>query len=407
MTHPIKLRAASILLPEGFEFGEVLPHTATPAPTPPAPSLGPLAAFVGTFAGSGFNTIFRPDSARTPTVLPIPVAGSDNILELNLTSETLTFSPSLGTVPNRGSLQQPDAMLNGVPYLQAISDVTTPGVSTGIHVEPGLWMIVPATTIPAEGVTLVRMASIPHGTTITAQGTSTTSSGAPNIGKVDITPFATPPHGIPPGPLPAGTIKFASQTAATAGTPRIPQDLTTFIANGTITQAILDDPNTVLRDVISRQTITETTTIFVATNPVTPLFGGGTDNIAFLTGAANITLISPIGTPPPAPNGQALQMTATFWIETVQHTIQVPIFKVGQPPLLIRASAQTPRQPVPTFSITPPINLPEPRSITVTSTQIQYSQSVMLNFNGLTWPHVSVATLVPSDPVPVPPSVWN
>jgi hypothetical protein len=29
---------------------------------------------------------------------------------------------------------------------------------------------------------------------------------------------------------------------------------------------------------------------------------------------------------------------------------------------------------------------------------------VFLNFAGLTWPHVSVATLVPSQPVAVP---WN
>jgi hypothetical protein len=267
-------------------------------------------------------------------------------------------------------------------------------------------MIVPATTIPKEGITLVRMASIPHGTTIDAQGTSSTVNGPPTIGKVDITPFPTPAHGIPPGPPPPGTIKFPSQTAATAGTARIPQDLTTFIAAGTITQAMLDDPNSVLREIISKQTITETTIISVATNPVSPLFGGGTDNIAFLTGAPDITLTSPIGTPPPAPNGQSLQLTATFWIETVEHTILVPIFKVGQPALSIKPTATSPRQPVPTFTVTPPIDIPTPRPIKVKSTQIQYSQTVMLNFNGLTWPHVSVATLVPSSAVPVPPSAW-
>ena len=49
---------------------------------------------------------------------------------------------------------------------------------------------------------------------------------------------------------------------------------------------------------------------------------------------------------------------------------------------------------------------PEPRYITVQTTQIQYSQQVFLNFKGLTWPHVSVATLVPSNPIPVPPTVW-
>jgi len=40
-------------------------------------------------------------------------------------------------------------------------------------------MAVPATTDPAEGVTLVRMASIPHGTTIEARGKSSTIKGKP------------------------------------------------------------------------------------------------------------------------------------------------------------------------------------------------------------------------------------
>lgn len=406
MSNPIKIRAA-ISLPSDFEFGEVIPSPKRAGGTPPPPSLGPLAAFVGTWSGHGFNTIFRPDSQKTPTVLPTPVAGSDNVLELNLTSETLTFSPSLGSVPNRGSLQQPDAFLNGVPYLQVINDVTTPGQVTGIHVEPGLWMIVPPTTIPQEGQTLVRMASIPHGTTIEAQGTSTIINGAPNIPSVDITPFPTPAAGIPPGPVPPGTIKFPSQTATNQGTPRIPQDLTSFIASGTITQAILDDPNSILRTIISKQKISATTVISIATNPVAPLFGGGTDNIAFLTGDPQVTLTHPLTPPPPKPNAQTLQMTATFWIETVEHTILVPIFKLGQPPLLLKAPADSPGQAVPTFSVAPPFEITEPRQITVRSTQIQYSQVVMLNFNGLTWPHVSVATLVPSDPVSVPPSAWD
>jgi hypothetical protein len=56
--------------------------------------------------------------------------------------------------------------------------------------------------------------------------------------------------------------------------------------------------------------------------------------------------------------------------------------------------------------VNPPIQITKPRSITVKSTQIQYSQQVFLNFNTLTWPHVSVATLVPSDAISVPPSVW-
>jgi hypothetical protein len=62
---------------------------------------------------------------------------------------------------------------------------------------------------------------------------------------------------------------------------------------------------------------------------------------------------------------------------------------------------------VPSFVLDPPIQLTGPRIIKVTSTQIQYSQTVILNFNGLSWPHVSVATLVPADPLPIPASAWQ
>jgi hypothetical protein len=384
----IKL-AANIALPTDFIFGPVPASPSTPPPSPP-PSLGPLAAFSGNFAGNGFNTIFRPDNTVTPTVLPIPVT-SDNILELNLTQESLSFSPSLGAVPNRGTNPQGDIFLNGVPYLQAVTDITNPLSPTGIHVEPGIWIIVPATNAPQEGVTLARMASIPHGTTIEAQGTSTTIAGPPTIPAVSITPFTTV-GGIPQ--------PFASQTATNAGTPRIPQDLTSFIAAGTITQAMLTDPNTLLRNHIAGEKITSTTIISISTKPAEPLFGGGADNIAFLLGDD--------GTPlPTRPNAQTLQMQATFWIETVEITLEVPIIDFGQPALRLQPQRSIAGQPLPFFSVMPPIPITTPRLITVTFTQIQYSQTVLLNFNTLTWPHVSVATLVPDFDVPVPPSAWS
>lgn len=376
--------------PSDFEFDEVR-AVARAAVTGPPP-LGPLAAFHGNFRGNGLNTIFRPDNGVTPTPLPIPVTGSDNVLELNLTRETLSFSPSLGSVPNRGSVQG-DAFLNGVPYLQTINDITT-GRPVGIHFEPGMWVIVPPTQDPNEGSTLVRMASIPHGTTINAQGTFKTFNGPPQIGHADITPFV---EGAP-----TNKIRFASQTATTHGTPRIPQDLASFIAAGTITQAILDDPNTVLRNAISGLQITKTTVIAIATSPSLPLFGGGTDNIAFLWGdAAAVTSPHPAGQ-----NAQAAIMTAIFWIETVRYQLTVPPFTPGHPPLKIKPTPTHPGQPVPTFIVRPPTEIKHPQTITVTATQIQYTQTVLLNFAGLSWPHVSVATLVPAAPVQVPPTVW-
>jgi len=377
-------------VPSGFRMREVSDQTQPRAVAASVPSLGPLAAFTGTFKGHGFNTIFRPDSTASPTPLPVPVSGSDNVLELNLTLETLSFSPSLGSIPNRGSGTQADAFLNGVPYVQTISDVTIPSQPVGIHFEPGIWLAVPATTNPAEGATVARMASIPHGTTVEAQGTSfPPKAGPPTIAVVDITPFVTAD--------PAKKIPFASQTATDDKTPRIPQNLNPFITAGTITQAMLTDPNTLLRDHIASQKITSTTTIVISSDPASPLFGGGTDNIAFL-----------LGDPAAAkPNAQTTKMEAVFWIETVEFTIEVPVFEPGQPPLTIPAPTGAEGQPVPKFLVNPPIPIKTPRHITVEATQIQYSQQVFLNFAGLTWPHVSVATLVPNNPIPVPPSVWT
>jgi hypothetical protein len=387
---------ASIRLPSDFLFGELRADHKQPPPVTLPPPLGPLAAFVGDWVGNGFNTIFRPDSTASPTKLPNavppPPPPQDNILELNLTSETLSFSKSLGSVPNRGTGAQPDAFLNGVPYVQSIKDITIHGESVAIHFEPGIWIHVPTTVIPPLGETVTRMASIPHGTTIEAQGlVDPAKPGAPTIAAVDITPIINA-TGKP--------FKFPSQTATSANTLRIPQDLGPFIARGTITQAMLDDPNSLLRAHISKQNIISTTTIFISTAPPPPvgLFGGGTDNIAFLLGQPAL--------PPPAPNAQATQMTAVFWIETVEEVIEVPPLKVGQQ-FAVKGRSSVPGQRVPTFSGTAPFDSDMPRKFTVPFTQIQYTQTVLLNFAGLTWPHVSVNTLVAADDIIVPASVWK
>jgi hypothetical protein len=373
--------------PSNFRFGEVSSLTTFRDLVSSVPSLGPLSAFAGTFHGVGFNTIFRPDNKVTPTPLPVPVNNSDNVLELNLTQETLSFSPSLGSVPNRGEAQG-DIFLNGVPYLQTIQDVTVPAQPVGIHFEPGLWMAVPSTTDPGEGSTLVRMASIPHGTTIIAQGRSFPIAGKPDIAAVDITPFQTG--------KPDSKISFPSQVVDNKDTARIPQDLTSFAAAGTITQAMLTDPATLLRSHIASQTITATQVITISTDPASPLFGGGTDNVAFLLGDPAAA----------APNADAVTLDAVFWIETVEFTIEVPVFEPGQPPLVIPGETGAAGQPAPEFLVNPPISIEAPRQITVTAPQIQYSQRVLLNFNHLSWPHVSVATLVPASPVAIPPSAW-
>ena len=399
---------ASINLPSGFEIHGVTSKLLSEKPsTTPAPPLRVLDNFKGTFAGNGFNTIFRPQSSATPTTFPNnPTQGAnDNVLELNLTSETLDFADALGSVPNRGLFAQGDIFLSGVPYVQTISDVTNPdtgkadGVATGIHFEPGLWMRVPAsTTNPVQIESLNRMASIPHGTTINAQGVAPTSTtpGPPKIPVANITPFginSNPPSFVP----------FPNQTANLTNTLRLPQDLTTFIKAGTITQAILDDPNTVLRNANIGKSINKTTTIQISTSPQAPQLGGGTANIDFLVGATTGTTTGP--------NAQATQMDATFWISEVSHKLTVPVHTLGQGPIEIAAPSPVKGAPAgfqaPSFIVDPPDAITAPKTITVTSTQIQYSQRVILNFAPLSWPHVSVATLIPKDPIKVPNSVFS
>ena len=387
------------------------------ANTPPVPlpaPLGPLTAFAGNFAGRGFNAIFRPNNTTTPT-FPPPLSTSDNVLELNLTEENLSFSPNLVSIPNRGSGTQGDIFLNGVPYLQTVNDVTV-SPANGIHAEPGIWLSVPATNQPHDPVTIARMASIPHGTTIVAQGVVlATVPGKPTIKPVGMTPF------VPTQPAQPINPPFPSQTATNANTPRLPQNLAPFIAAGTITQAILDDPNTLLRDQILHQHILQTVVIGISTHPAAPLFfgplpggatpgaapppiiapafGGGPENIAFLQGLAV----------PPAngqgPNAQTTQMDAVFWIETVEYEVEVPKLEAGTPAVVLSPVATNPATLQPKFLAQVPF-LPGKKfpggTIKVTATQIQYTQKVVLNFAGLAWPHVSVATLVPADPVPIP-----
>jgi hypothetical protein len=101
-----------------------------------------------------------------------------------------------------------------------------------------------------------------------------------------------------------------------------------------ITQAMLDNPNSVLT--VNPPTVTSTTRLHVSTTAGT-IVGGGTSNTAFLVGTKD------------GPNADAAHVVATFWLQTLE--------------------GQT-----------------EP-------TRLQYSQIVLLNFSGLSWPHITVGTL--------------
>src|ERR1700749_3786416 len=155
---------------------------APPAPAPaaaPAQGLGPLAGLAGSWRGPGFNAIWRPHRGA-----------SDHFLELNVTNDQIDLTAIDGNIPNRG-LVTPQIFMHGLTYLQQISDanVQVNGVPAGLHIEPGVWINVPPTTDPQEPATVARLASIPHGTTITIQGTVTTAPGGPSTPAVSLPPF--------------------------------------------------------------------------------------------------------------------------------------------------------------------------------------------------------------------------
>jgi hypothetical protein len=100
-------------------------------------------------------------------------------------------------------------------------------------------------------------------------------------------------------------------------------------------------------------------------------------------------------------------MKSKFWIERVAYQVNVPKLTTQTTVLLKPTMPSNSTAPTPVFAITtPPNGVPETKVITVPGIQIQSSQTVNLNFAApgppkgelLTWPHVSVATLVPTGP---------
>jgi hypothetical protein len=309
----------------GLDTPEAPPAAAVRALGGPDP-LGALAALEGTWKGHGFNAIWRPHNPPS----------QDRFLELNMTDETLAFTRINGPIPNRG-LAMHDINMFGLTYMQQIKETST---GAGLHIEPGIWANVPHTTDPNEPPSVVRMASIPHGTVVLAQGVAEVHPGGPqNIPDNNILPFF---FGSPP---PANTDfnsvaqTFTELKLSTPTTFR-------FVAPG-VTQQIVKNPNSVLQTALASSLqgthMKSRTFLHVSTTHNIIKAGGGTANTAFLASSGN----------PPGGNARAAQVNATFWIETIAGT-----------------GAQPDKH------------------------QLQYTQLVMLDFNGIHWPHVTVGTLL-------------
>jgi hypothetical protein len=336
-----------------FKFGQVVTAPrgleGVEALALPADPRGLLAGFVGnlplaapgqdnplrSWSGQGFNMIWRPNFGGQS-------GNKDFFLELNLTQETLSFTDITGSgknigIANRGALQS-DILLGGIAYLQQVTDRTS---GVGQHFEPGVWINVPSTTHPPAPASVVRMGSIPHGTTINLEGIVFTAP-APVFQPSSITPFSvgSPDDGV------TGLAPFPEQTLTNVTTSRTPP-----ASVPGLTQDILTNPNLLLKNAIAGQNIINTTVLIVASDPTllpTPggalpahaAAGGGIADIDFLSGGVSTGF-----------NANVLSTTATFWIETIKNPDGT------------------------------------------TFLQLQYTQRVLLVFNGLVWPHVSVATL--------------
>jgi hypothetical protein len=245
--------------------------------------------------GSGFNLMFLPDKHDNRDFRP----------KLSATHETLTFAPVGAPIPNRGSAQD-DIEFLGLHYQQRISDADQ---NTALHFEVGMWLNIPATTALAAPATIVREAVIPHGDVMLAIGSSASVAGPPKIAPISPTP--TRPAG---GSFPIG---YLDPFLTVPLPPGIPNDAK-------------QNPNLLLTQAISGQSIVKTDILTVSTTP-----DGGILNIPFVVKNANDT-----------------RMDATFWIETV--------------------------------------DAPDGSQFL----QLQYSQRVILNFLDIDWPHISVATLI-------------
>lgn len=345
-----------ITLPDDFAL-EAADRALVPGPVPPrqkeeaASITGPvrfpirnvkdygeaIARLVGAFSGPGFNLIFRPHSdkdprlpEKKPTDPPKLNLPADDLLELNLTHEIWTFPRAdLGEIPNRAAkpnnfdtpkegLPRKDIFLRGIPYTQIVREVTDTSIDKGtrvpvdrlgksndkekqklisdIHFEPGLLVYVEGSTPVSEDATICRMASIPHGTTINAQGAKEVVTNGPLKPKI---PKAFPK----PFPDSNGSVlNFPQFDVTKSNTTRLPQDLDPFIGKNSIesiTDAMVQDPNELIRQHNVNKVFTQVIQFTVATTPTQPLDKQACPHLAART-AMNAALVVLNKAPSPA-----------------------------------------------------------------------------------------------------------
>jgi hypothetical protein len=244
-----------------------------------AERLGALRDLPGFWEGSGFSVIARPDhSGRSKNGF---------FLQLNLLHETIEFTAIGSPVFNRGSAQE-DIIIYGVTYLHRVTDGTNGGA---LHIEPGIWLNIPATSAPKADASIARLGTIPHGNAFCTAGFAQHAvfDKVPDIPPANTIPFdiaGEPPAPGSKNPYPEYDLGIANEFR----TSPIPT---------TITQVMIDDPNQMLRDTLKQQVMAEGQTLTQITRLITSTAGG----------IANIPFI--------ATNANTLDLNSVFAIETV------------------------------------------------------------------------------------------
>jgi hypothetical protein len=245
--------------------------------------LGPLKLLPGTWKnlptlpGRGWNMIALPFATE-------PASPLNYRLLLNQYNEELKFTLVDKGVPNRGirrngTTTDSDQLVVALDYEQMIEQIVAedfpesgkagdPGLA--IHHEPGLWLHM--TNETTNGLDIARLATIPHGDSALALGTSEELDGAPRIPNI---------NGLPIG---------------------VPQDLDIGYLSpykhfhDNLFRGLFDptDPNKLLNDANDGIDIVKTTKLEVDTT----VESGGIVNIPFIVKQAN-----------------AADMKSTFWIQ--------------------------------------------------------------------------------------------
>lgn len=301
---------AATVSDEHLTRNNVSSYRAVPSSDATAENLGPLRELPGHWQGNGFNLIARPDFD--------PENEDGFFLELNLLRESIDITAIGSPVQNRGS-RQPDVAIFGVTYLQRVTDATTGGA---LHIEPGLFLRIPATSAPEAGETIARLANVPHGNSFCAVGQP--EEIVPDA-SFRIPPAATVPFEIGGEAPPVGATNpfraYDLSAETRFRTAPLPPE---------ITQELVDNPAMFNQHAIDGHTITRMTVLPTSTDAA-----GGVENIPFIS-----------------ENADTEHFDSVF---AIQH-----------------------------------LEGPDGTEFV----QLQYTQTALLNFRGMSFPHVTAATLI-------------